>query len=110
MIKCRWRHETPPVYDRLFTIIHPQTEEESTMKTVESKEEYTAESLAQAAGERAKSCVDAGVNALNAVSGKARQIGQNADGYVRDSPWLAIGAAAGVGAVIGFLLGRRGNS
>ena len=78
------------------------------MKTVETKETSTAQSLTEAAGERAKNCVDAGVNALNAISGKARQIGQNADSRVRGNPWLAIGAAAGVGILIGFLLrGRR---
>jgi ElaB/YqjD/DUF883 family membrane-anchored ribosome-binding protein len=67
-----------------------------------------AENLATAAGERAKSYVDVGVEALNSVSGKARQLSHTADGYVRDNPWLAIGAAAGLGVVIGFLLrGRR---
>ncbi len=78
------------------------------MKADETKESCTAESIANAAGERAKYCVDAGVNALNVASGKARQIGKTADSYVRDNPWLVIGVAAGVGALAGFLLrGRR---
>ena len=80
------------------------------MKTVEKSEAGIAESVTNAAGERAKSCVDAGVNALNAVSGRARQIGQSADGYVRESPWLAIGAAAGVGLLVGYLLRGSRNS
>lgn len=80
------------------------------MHTVETREANIVEGLTNAAGERAKSCVDVGVDALNSVSGKARQIGRTADGYVRDNPWWAIGAAAGVGIVIGFLLrGRRGS-
>ncbi len=77
------------------------------MKTHETNEAGTMENLANAAGERAKSYVDSGVSACNAVSDKARQLGQNANGYVRENPWVAIGAAAGVGALIGYLLGRR---
>jgi len=78
------------------------------MKTVETGNTCTPESLADAAGERAKSCVDAGVSALNTMSGKARELGRSADGCVRDNPWLALGAAAGVGILVGFLLrGRR---
>jgi ElaB/YqjD/DUF883 family membrane-anchored ribosome-binding protein len=29
------------------------------------------------------------------------------DDYVRDNPWTAVGIAAGVGVVIGMLIGRR---
>jgi len=78
------------------------------MKTIESNDVSAMDGLANSAGERVKSCVDGGVNAVHAVSCKARQLGCNADGYVRDNVWLAIGAAAGVGALVGFLLrGRR---
>lgn len=77
------------------------------MKTVNTRDTGTVEDLTEAVGERAKCCVDAGVDAVNAVSGRVRQIGRNADGYVRDQPWLAIGAAAGAGLLIGFLLGTR---
>lgn len=79
------------------------------MTTDQPNDPATAEGMANVAGERAKCCVDASVNALNAVTGKARQLGQNTDDYVRDNPWLMIGVAAGVGILIGFLLrGRRG--
>ena len=77
------------------------------MKTVETTDGNTTERLAEAAGERAKCYVDAGVEALSAVSGKARQLTHNADGYVRENPWLAIGAAAGVGLLVGLLLRSR---
>ena len=80
------------------------------MKTAETNETTTSERLTNAAGERAKGYVDVGVKALNAVSGKAREFGHTADGYVRENPWLMIGAAAGVGVLVGFLLRRSRES
>ena len=38
---------------------------------------------------------------------KARAAGHAADGYVHDNPWTAVATAAGVGLVIGLLIGRR---
>ena len=38
---------------------------------------------------------------------RARDAGKAADAYVHDSPWTAVGIAAGVGLVIGMLIGRR---
>ena len=38
---------------------------------------------------------------------RTRAAAQAADKYVHDNPWPAIGAAAGVGFVIGLLIGRR---
>ena len=61
--------------------------------------------MTTAAGEQAKSCVDAGVNAINVVSSKAREITKNADGYVHENPWLIIGATAGVAMGVGILAG-----
>jgi ElaB/YqjD/DUF883 family membrane-anchored ribosome-binding protein len=37
----------------------------------------------------------------------ARKSAAAADGYVHDNPWAVIGAAAVVGALIGFLASRR---
>jgi ElaB/YqjD/DUF883 family membrane-anchored ribosome-binding protein len=42
----------------------------------------------------------------NAVA-RAKAAGHAADDYVHDHPWKAIGAAAGVGLIIGLLIGRR---
>ena len=38
---------------------------------------------------------------------RARAAGHAADDYVHDHPWKAIGAAVGMGLIIGLLLGRR---
>ncbi len=38
---------------------------------------------------------------------KARELIDTADGYVRDNPWQAIGAAALLGVTVGCLLARR---
>ena len=42
----------------------------------------------------------------NAVQ-RARAAGHAADDYVHEHPWKAIGAAAGIGMIIGLLIGRR---
>jgi ElaB/YqjD/DUF883 family membrane-anchored ribosome-binding protein len=76
------------------------------MTTNEPKET----SVVDAVGERAKSCIDAGVGAAKAATDKARQIGQTADGYVRGNPWVAIGVAAGFGLLVGYLLHNRRES
>ncbi|MDE2442330.1 MAG: DUF883 domain-containing protein [Betaproteobacteria bacterium] len=41
------------------------------------------------------------------VIDKAKAAGRAADDYVHDHPWRAVGIAAGVGLVIGMLIGRR---
>ena len=66
-----------------------------------------AHHMVDVAGERAQQCVDGGVQAMNAVTAKARAVARDADSCVRASPWIAIGAAAGVGLLAGLLLARR---
>jgi ElaB/YqjD/DUF883 family membrane-anchored ribosome-binding protein len=41
------------------------------------------------------------------AAARARAAGHAADEYVHDNPWKAIGVAAGVGIIIGLLIGRR---
>jgi ElaB/YqjD/DUF883 family membrane-anchored ribosome-binding protein len=41
------------------------------------------------------------------VSLKAKEAARATDEYVHDHPWQAIGTAAGVGLLIGLLIGRR---
>lgn len=38
---------------------------------------------------------------------KAKAVGHATDDYVHDNPWRSVGIAAGVGLVIGLLIGRR---
>ncbi len=57
------------------------------------------ESLA-AARER---LVDAEEDALK----QARELVTSGEEYVRENPWAAVGIAAGVGVLVGLLLGRR---
>ena len=45
--------------------------------------------------------------AQDAMVQRARGAANATDAYVRDSPWEAIGIAAGVGVLIGVLLARR---
>jgi ElaB/YqjD/DUF883 family membrane-anchored ribosome-binding protein len=42
-----------------------------------------------------------------ALVDKAKLAGRAADDYVHDNPWRSVGIAAGVGLVIGLLIGRR---
>lgn len=46
-------------------------------------------------------------DAQAAMVDKAKEVGHATDEYVRDNPWKAVGIAAGVGFVIGLLVGRR---
>ncbi|SMB21888.1 Protein ElaB [Sterolibacterium denitrificans] len=46
-------------------------------------------------------------DAEEAVIARAKQAGRAADDYVHDHPWSAVGIGAGVGFLIGLLIGRR---
>jgi ElaB/YqjD/DUF883 family membrane-anchored ribosome-binding protein len=45
--------------------------------------------------------------AQDAAISKAKAAGRAADDYVHDNPWRSIGMAAGVGLIVGLLIGRR---
>lgn len=47
------------------------------------------------------------VEAEDALLEKSRAAARATDAYVHESPWTAIGIAAGVGFVVGLALGRR---
>jgi ElaB/YqjD/DUF883 family membrane-anchored ribosome-binding protein len=38
---------------------------------------------------------------------KAKAVGRATDDYVHENPWKSVGIAAGVGFVVGLLIGRR---
>ena len=42
----------------------------------------------------------------NAVA-KARKLASDSDDYVHDNPWTAIGIGAGMGLLVGLLIGRK---
>ncbi|MDZ4142866.1 MAG: DUF883 family protein [Methylotenera sp.] len=46
-------------------------------------------------------------DAQEALLEKSKAAAQATDDYVHDNPWRAVGAAAGVGLIIGLLIGRR---
>lgn len=45
--------------------------------------------------------------AQTAVVDRAKQVGRAADDYVQDNPWRSVGVAAGIGFIVGLLIGRR---
>jgi ElaB/YqjD/DUF883 family membrane-anchored ribosome-binding protein len=47
------------------------------------------------------------VDAQEALLAKTRAAAKATDVYVHENPWNAIGIAAGIGLVLGFLIGRR---
>ncbi len=65
----------------------------------------------QAARERAEQTVRAArerlAEAQEEMARQAREAAKDADRYVRDNPWQAVGIAAGVAFVIGLLVSRR---
>lgn len=42
-----------------------------------------------------------------AVAHRAKAVAHATDEYVHDNPWKAVGVAAGVGLIVGLLIGRR---
>jgi ElaB/YqjD/DUF883 family membrane-anchored ribosome-binding protein len=46
-------------------------------------------------------------DAETAVRDNAKAMAHATDDYVRDNPWRAVGIAAGIGLVVGLLIGRR---
>jgi ElaB/YqjD/DUF883 family membrane-anchored ribosome-binding protein len=69
---------------------------DSDVASLRSKVLETVESAKESLGEGAE-----------ALRRRAQQAVTGADGYVRESPWVAVGVAALVGAVVGILVARR---
>jgi ElaB/YqjD/DUF883 family membrane-anchored ribosome-binding protein len=47
------------------------------------------------------------LQASDAMEASAREAAERIDGAVRENPWSAVGVAAGLGLIIGILIGRR---
>ena len=50
---------------------------------------------------------DTASNVQNLTARKYRQAATVVDGYISDNPWRAIGIAATIGVLIGFLTAKR---
>ena len=46
-------------------------------------------------------------DAQAAVVDRAKAVGRVTDDYVQDNPWRSVGIAAGIGFIVGLLIGRR---
>lgn len=46
-------------------------------------------------------------DAETVLKAKTREVARATDDYVHENPWKSIGAAAGIGLVVGLLIGRR---
>lgn len=47
------------------------------------------------------------IDAERAVLERGREIARTTDDYVHENPWTSIGIAAGVGLLLGIVIGRR---
>ena len=90
----------------------------SDVKVLISDTEELLKATASQAGEKVAEIRTRAQNAANnlkpqlvkmeaAVVDKAKATATVTDAYVRENPWTAIGVAAGIGLVIGLLIGRR---
>jgi ElaB/YqjD/DUF883 family membrane-anchored ribosome-binding protein len=57
--------------------------------------------------ERLHQAKDRLLDLQESAAARARAAGHAADDYVHEHPWKAIGAAAGIGMIIGLLISRR---
>ncbi|MES2322764.1 MAG: DUF883 family protein [Pseudomonadota bacterium] len=88
------------------------------VKTLVKDAQALLSAAAALTGEKADEMRARGMQLLDVALGKASQVqGQalvkgkelahSADVYVRDNPWRTIAAAAGVGLLVGVILGRK---
>jgi ElaB/YqjD/DUF883 family membrane-anchored ribosome-binding protein len=94
--------------DKLIEDLHTMIRDaESLLKATASQ---TGEKI-QEARARAEESMQAAKERLADVEDeamkRARALAEEADEYVRDNPWQVVGIAAGVGLVLGMLIGRR---
>ena len=84
----------------------PQKVQITSVATASDAGEGVAELRARVAStlSRAK---DGLIEAQCAVVDKAKAAARATDGYVHENPWKSVGIAAGVGLLLGMLIGRR---
>lgn len=74
-----------------------------TLENIDSHAEQVGENIRQVGTEAISRVRQAG----SVLKERAKEATRAAESYVHDKPWSALGIAAGVGIVIGFLFGRR---
>ena len=90
----------------------------SDVKVLMADADEIVKAMASATGEKAVELADKlRINMRNAkdkmadvqvaVADKAKVAARVTDDYVHDNPWQAVGIAAGVGLLLGLLIGRR---
>ncbi|MEQ6437036.1 DUF883 family protein [Comamonas sp. w2-DMI] len=72
-----------------------------------SSRQKDADSALTQLGDKLGSTLDKVRSTSSQAVDQSRALAQNADDYVHDSPWRAIGGALAVGALLGFMLSRR---
>jgi ElaB/YqjD/DUF883 family membrane-anchored ribosome-binding protein len=88
------------------------------MKTLVKDAQSLLTAAASLSGAKADELRERGMRMLDAALGKGSQykdqamvkgkeLARNADVYVKDNPWRTVAAAAGVGLLVGVLLGRK---
>ncbi|WP_426176372.1 DUF883 family protein [Massilia sp. TWR1-2-2] len=88
------------------------------VKTLVKDAQTLLTAAAALTGEKAEELRGRGMEMLDVAMGKASQVqgqamvkgkelAQSADVYVKDNPWRTIAAAAGVGLLLGVILGRK---
>ena len=88
------------------------------MKTLVKDAQSLLTAAASLTGTKADELRARGMRMLDAAAGKGsvykdqamvkgKELAKNADVYVKDNPWRTVAAAAGVGLLLGVLLGRK---
>jgi len=90
---AEWRNLVADVEDLVKKVAHVDDAE---IAKIRAKVEQTLAEARTSVGSR-----------VAAVRGRAEDVSDATDEYVRENPWAAIGIAAAVGIVIGFVAGRR---
>ncbi len=88
------------------------------MKTLVKDAQTLFQAAAALTGEKADEVRNRGMRMLDTALARAqdaqasaivagKEMAASADGYVKENPWRAIAAAAGVGLLLGVILGRK---
>jgi len=80
---------------------------ESMLKMTANSSDQEVRALADRLRERLGAAKLRLLDAEHAVLEKGREIARTTDDYVHENPWTSIGIAAGVGLLLGIVVGRR---